>query len=551
MYKQKDNWHSETWENLKKNPEVDLLVIGGGINGAGVLRDASKRGLKTLLVESHDFSWGTSSRSSKLVHGGLRYLENLEFGLVFESLQERQVLLEIAPHLVKPLRFVLPVYKDSRVSYFKLGLGMFFYDLLSYFISPHERRNLKQTKNRSKIISQKNLVGSFVYSDSYMDDTGLVLESLRDAKNFEGLFLNFVGVQKVFSKNDQKLEVIDSVELFNSLNNESLKIKAKTIISTLGPWTDLWACANLKKWNPCMRLSKGVHISFERDRLPIDEAIVLTDDVKKRIVFVIPRDDYLLVGTTDTEFNGDPGDVCPEAEDIDYLMAMLGQYFPKAYLQKKDIIGAYAGVRPLVKDDSSSVGATSRTHIIRKHGDNLYFLLGGKYTTYRKMAKDVLDRCIDDLKVNDKQRLKRCSTKEVLNKKAMYKQGSSKYLSDGNLLILEKNNISKKYFHILRAKYGAESKNFLQNYGFDWQKANEELSFRKLELRVQVSEYFCLSLYDFYVHRSSVSLSQKKRGFDYIDSLSSLMIDEFGFDKEQMALDKTKITKYFADTKFD
>ncbi|MCB0371328.1 MAG: FAD-dependent oxidoreductase, partial [Bdellovibrionales bacterium] len=235
---------------------------GGGITGAGVARDAASRGLKVILIEANDFASGTSSRSSKLIHGGIRYLENLEFHLVFEALSERKLLFELAPHLVHPLRFLLPLYKGQRVGMFKMGLGMWLYDCLSLFEAPqmHEHLNKFETQERIPGINNNQLSGSYEYSDAYMDDDRLVHETLRSAHQFGAHCLSYVKATGVEFKNQQK--EIQFIECVDKETNHSFKIKAKHFVSTVGPWTDELAKIIVPHWNNIMRLSKGVHLTL-------------------------------------------------------------------------------------------------------------------------------------------------------------------------------------------------------------------------------------------------------------------------------------------------
>ena len=246
-------------QNLQEQ-SFDLAIIGGGINGAGIARDAASRGLKVALVEAKDYAIGTSSRSSKLIHGGIRYLENLEFSLVFEALAERAHLFEMAPHLVHPLRFVIPVYQSSRVGFWKMAAGMWLYDLLALFETPkmHERHSPEDLKEIMPILDRRELVGALEYSDAYMDDDRLVIETLRDAVRMGAQSANYC---QVIGANRQG-NIIQSLQVRDELSGKTFSLKARQFIGSLGPWTDIVGAQLDPEWKPKLRPTKGVHLIF-------------------------------------------------------------------------------------------------------------------------------------------------------------------------------------------------------------------------------------------------------------------------------------------------
>ena len=295
---------SFSFEDRKRNlqslakTKYDIFIIGGGITGAGVARDAALRGMKVGLIEASDFASGTSSRSSKLIHGGIRYLENMEFKLVFEALSERQKLFQIAPHLVHPLRFMIPLYEQGRVGMFKMGLGMWAYDALSLFQAPemHERLNPAQTVARMPSLQGQKLLGSYVYSDAYMDDDRLVFETLRSANEAGAECVNYVKAVGAEMSADGKLK---KVICEDQLTKTKFTVEARHFVSTVGPWTDELGTSLFKTWKSILRPTKGIHLTFEKKRFPLSSALVM--GAEKRIVFGIPRHEMVIVGTTDTD----------------------------------------------------------------------------------------------------------------------------------------------------------------------------------------------------------------------------------------------------------
>ena len=509
-------------QKLKEN-HFDLLIIGGGITGAAVARDASMRGLKVALVESNDFAGGTSSRSSKLIHGGIRYLENFEFHLVFEALSERTKLFELAPHLVHHLRFMIPLYKSSRVGMLKMGLGMWLYDLLALFQAPemHTRLNSKETYADMPILNTKDLKGSYVYSDAYMDDDRLVHETLRSANEHGAICVNYVKAlsAKIFKPHLQ-------IEVEDHLTKEKFLISASHIISTVGPWTDFLGEKLLSDWKKILRPTKGIHLTFSKQRLPLTTAVVMAAEKSNRIVFAIPRHEMVIVGTTDTDYAGNPRDVKVDLEDVRYLLDITNQYFPHAQLKITDIVSSYAGVRPLVQDNSGSEGKTSREHTILHDPRGFTFVAGGKYTTHRLMAEQIVDQCLKFFPFEQMALLNKCQTEQPLNPYTSvdeYRNSLQEMTSDIG--------------HRLAERYGAEAKLILENYGYTdnyWQ----------IEAHQAIHHTMCLNLTDFYARRVPLILAYKNHGIDHIDDIAAVFQIELNLTDQEIEKQKVELKNY-------
>ncbi len=518
--------------NRKKNieklqqEEFDIAIIGGGISGVGLARDAAGRGMKVALIEAQDFAAGTSSRSSKLIHGGIRYLENLEFGLVFEALTERHNLFSMAPHLVHPLRFMLPVYEDSRVGMFKLGLGMWLYDALSLFEAPemHTRQNRKEALAQMPMLNDAGLVGSYTYSDAYMDDDRLVIETLRSAARMGATAVSYVkAVAAEF--NNEKVSALIARDL---VNHQDIKIKAKHFVSTVGPWTDMVASEILGDWKKIMRPSKGVHLTFKRERLPVQDAVVMVSNDQKRIIFAIPRHEMVIVGTTDTDYKGDPKDVHTTREDVDYLLEVTKEYFPGANIKEEDILASYSGVRPLVNDGSSSESKTSREHLIFTDPRGVTFVTGGKYTTYRRIAEDTVHAVLENFKIEDQvrwgDRLSR--SLEPLNPLATvetFKQARAQMQYWAKEFSVDVDTV-----HFLVERHGLEAHNILSYYP----QAENRWQYEALHA---IHETMCFHLQDFYLRRVPLFLARADHGFAMIDELAQVFQNELGWTDSQKA----------------
>lgn len=518
-------------ENLKKlsEEEFDILIIGGGITGAGTARDASLRGLKVALVEAEDFAFGTSSRSSKLVHGGIRYLENLDFKLVFEALAERSILFKMAPHLAHPLRFVIPLYKNSRVGMFKMGLGMMLYDLLALFKTPrmHQRLSVRTTSSKYSVLNSKDLIGAYEYSDGYMEDSRLVYENLRAANENNAIMANYVRVLKR-DLNDG----FQNITCEDQITKVSFSIKAKHIISTVGPWTDLVGDDLVASWKKILRPTKGVHLTFSKKRIQLSSALVMAAEKSSRIVFAIPRHEMVIVGTTDTDFNQHPETVKVEKEDVNYLLNISNQYFPGAQLTEDDIISSYAGVRPLVNDDSDSEGKTSREHRILHLPSNISFVAGGKYTTYRRMSEEIVDQVIEKYFKSQLSQFKKCETKSPLNIFTSV-EAYQKALSDTFYDAEKPQTLDGQ----LAFRYGEEYKiikNKFQNYKNYWQ----------LEAAQAIHTTMCLNLVDFYSRRVPLFLSMSDHGQTLLNEIATIFKDELHLTDTEIEQQKSDLINY-------
>lgn len=367
----------------------DLLVIGGGINGTAILRDAALRGLRAALVEGEDFGWGTTARSTRLIHGGLRYLEHFEFGLVREGLREREILLRTAGHLVRPLPFLTPLYAHSRVGPIKLKMGMLLYDLLSWGKSlPSHRWYDKGTTLRLEPgLTERGLAGAMLYYDGQVElPERLCLENLLQAVQHGADVANYAPVRELVLEG----RAVKGAVVEDALTGARYTLFARVVVNATGPWVDLFSSRMLKPGSNRMRLTKGTHIL-----LPpfVNHAIVILAESDGRLFFALPWRGYTLVGTTDTDFEGDPGRVRPSGDEIEYLLRETRRIFPRAPLGP--VYWATAGVRPLARDGAGDAGATSRRHRIVDHREEGYegilSVLGGKITNQRFVAEETVD----------------------------------------------------------------------------------------------------------------------------------------------------------------
>ena len=376
--------------------ELDLLVIGGGITGAGVLRDAAMRGLRAALVEAGDFGAGTSSRSSRLIHGGLRYLEQGRLGLVFEALRERAILLHIAPHLVRPLPFIVPSYQGDRVPRWRLTAGLGLYGLLAIGGNVPRPRALGKTALLAlePRLRMGGLTGGGLFHDAQCDDARLVVATLRSAVAHGALAANHVRVTALVKEEG----AVTGADLVESITGERATIHARTVVNATGPWTDALRRMEDPAARPMLRLTAGAHIVVRREQVGNTHAVLFTSRVDGRVLFVLPWGDVTYIGTTDTDHEGPPEAVRASRADVLYLLRSVNALFPHAHLAARDVLATWSGVRPLLAGDPDAPpSAVSREHRVVTGPGGMITVAGGKLTTYRRMGAEVVDAVVRQL----------------------------------------------------------------------------------------------------------------------------------------------------------
>jgi glycerol-3-phosphate dehydrogenase len=366
---------------------VDLLVIGGGITGCGIARDAAMRGIRTALIDKGDFGSGTSSRTSRLIHGGLRYLETGQWRLVLQASRERRILLHIAPHLVRPRSFVFPVYAGGRVPRWKLAAGLWLYDFLALFgnVRPHRRLSKREVLRAEPGLRSQGLKGGARYFEAQCDDARLVLANARSAHYHGALVANYVQAAEFLTAGGR----ICGVRAVDCLSGREFTIRALGVVNATGPWSDR---LRPRSRQALLRLTKGAHVVVRRDRLGNREAVVISSPIDGRVMFILPWGEFSYIGTTDTDYRESPDEVRATAADVVYLLRSANAYYPAARLTMKDVVSTWAGLRPLLRPDSEvDPTQVSREHKVVEGPDGLITVAGGKLTTYRLMAAEAVD----------------------------------------------------------------------------------------------------------------------------------------------------------------
>ncbi|MGQ9651838.1 MAG: glycerol-3-phosphate dehydrogenase/oxidase [Phycisphaerae bacterium] len=364
---------------------LDVLVVGGGIVGTGIARDAAMRGLRVGLVEQHDFAFGTSSRSSRLLHGGLRYLAQGRIGLVREASIEKRIVHALAPHICQPLAFVLPTYRGvpwAPWALWKLRIGVRVYDWLCSGRNLGDCSSMKpgQVVDYLPGINDRELTGAVRYFDGLTNDARLTIDTLRSAAKAGAAVVNYCKMEEAVHESGRW-----QCRLSDRIGGGEVKVTSRCVVNATGPWG-----GQFKQSTIPLRLTKGIHIVVERFRLPVPDAVVMTEG--KRILFAIPWGERVILGTTDTDYDGSLDEVFADPEDISYVLGVVNEAFPRASLTTEDIVSTWAGLRPLIADPKGRPSDVSRSHEICMSEPGWYNVAGGKLTTYRLMAEQTVDQ---------------------------------------------------------------------------------------------------------------------------------------------------------------
>ncbi len=392
-------WRNDVWSRLPG--PWDILVVGGGITGAGVLRESARLGLRTLLVEQRDFGWGTSSRSSKMVHGGLRYLKDGQIRLTWAAVRERKRLLAEGPGLIDPMGFLIATYKGDHPGRWMFQAGLTVYDLLALQWS-HRRYGAADFQMLAPHVRQEGLEGGFRYGDAQTDDARLVLRVIQEALADGGLALNYVRAGRLLRDGER----VAGVELHDLVGGRTAEVRARVVVNATGVWVD--TLRGQLGVGSCIRPLRGSHLVFPRWRLPCAQAITFLHPADQRAVFIFPWEGITLVGTTDLDHD-QPLDAEPaiDAQEVAYLMAAARAQCPDLDLRLEDVISTFSGVRPVIRSGRECAPSEeSRDHLVWEE-DGLVTVTGGKLTTFRLIAHDVLRavrRLWPDLPPHDERR---------------------------------------------------------------------------------------------------------------------------------------------------
>jgi glycerol-3-phosphate dehydrogenase len=515
---------AEAWQKLDGG-RFDVLVVGAGVTGAGAALDAATRGLSTALVEARDFASGTSSRSSKLFHGGLRYLEQLNFGLVREALRERDLMLSIiAPHLVKPVSFLYPLQRHITERPY-VGAGLLLYDTLGGSHTLPRHRHLTRTGARAlcPALRRDALVGAVRYWDAQADDARHTLTVARTAAHYGAVVRNSTEVIDLVREGSR----VVGAELRDADTGTTCEVRANVVVNCTGVWTDDLQAFTGGRGQFRVRASKGVHIVVPRDRINSDTGLILRTE--KSVLFVIPWGNHWLIGTTDTDWHLDKAHPAASRSDIDYILAKVNQVLAVP-LTHDDILGVYAGLRPLLAGESEETSQLSREHAVGRPLPGLVAVAGGKYTTYRVMAKDAIDAAAEEMD--------RPVPASVTERIPLV--GADGYHAMVNQIdqLAAECQLPTWRMHRLLDRYGTLVKELLAPAAED-PPLLEPLpgadDYLRAEIRYGATHEGAMHLDDLLTRRARVCLEVTHRGTDSAQAAAQIVADVLGWNSEQVA----------------
>jgi glycerol-3-phosphate dehydrogenase len=492
----------------------DLIVIGGGITGAGILREAQRNGIKTLLLEQNDFAWGTSSRSSKLVHGGLRYLKEGQLKLTYESVREREKLINEAPSLIEPVGFMMPIYEGTKPSKLSISVGLGIYDLMA-FKWDHKFIDTKDLGDKAHTLKRDGLKGVFYFEDGRTDDARLVIRLIMEAtESFDSVALNYNRVTSIEKKG--------TGHTVTSFDKESLKetvFHASNVINATGVWSDKLTKLPYKKKH--IRPLRGSHIIIPHELIPIDDAIGFSHPDDGRMLFMVPWENVILCGTTDVDHTDDLNmEPSITKDEFDYILKSIIEYFPDVKIGKDDVISTFAGVRPVVSSGGLKPSQESREYILWKR-DGITSVTGGKLTTFRKIAIDTLKESGFTLTHN---------SDPVFTE---YKEHFSK----------NSYNIDDQTWKKLVGKYGVKAHDVVSNKEASLLKYVPETNYIWAEIVYAGENEFVKNLSDLLLRRVRIGNVLKDGGAFHLDYIQSICSEVMPWSEDEWEEEKEKYRK--------
>lgn len=515
-----------------KKTHFDLVVIGGGITGAGIALDAASRGMKVALLEKGDFASGTSSKSTKLIHGGLRYLKQFDFWLVKEVGSERAIVHKLAPHLVLPEKMLLPLIEGGSYGKWLTSIGLKVYDILAQ-VSGDDKRQMLEKKEAMKLeplLPKKILNGAGYYAEYRTDDSRLTIENLKTSLQYGAQALNYAKVTDFLYKDGQ----VNGVEVCDEVTGKTFSISAKQVVSAAGPWVDELRSVNNSKKGKRLHLTKGVHLVFPKKKLPVKQSVYF-DIPDGRMMFAIPRGKVTYVGTTDTNFNLDKDDIKIDVADAIYLISAVNNMFPDINLELEDVISSWAGLRPLIHEEGKSASELSRKDEIFTSDSGLISIAGGKLTGYRKMAERIVNRVTKKMEEEQQLVFEPCTTDKIPlcgNEFKKFKH-VKKYIAEVYSRLKEE-GFSEYDAWYLVTTYGKQTESILEAFAaLKGESVAERLI--RAEVQFSIANEMVLNPMDFFIRRTGRLYFDIDSIREHQDAVLFEFQQAFGYDKEQLS----------------
>lgn len=522
----------------------DILVIGGGITGIGVCQDAASRGMKAALIDKGDYAIGTSSRSSKLIHGGLRYLAQGDFRVTYESCAERALLQELAPHLVRPMSFLIPVYRWGHG--LQVFAGLWLYDIVSMVKNSrfHKRVNAKKASQIAPMIQTEGLHFGYLYHDCQTNDARLVMEVAKSAASYQAVLCNYLESVDLIKENN----VIVGAKARDLITDKEITIRAKQVVNATGVWMDKMCQVDDPKSNSKVRPAKGVHITIARSRIPTEQALLFESSANDgRSLFFIPWYEGIIIGTTDTDYKGSIEAPVASAEDIKYIVDSTNRLFPSAKLTNDDILSSYAGLRPLIDEGGKSTKDISREHRIFESESGLISIAGGKLTTYRLMANQLMSHVLKSMKTRNLiQEIKPTVSDKIFLSGFTSKDSVFKVQEDIKQKAAKLGLDQQVAFHLVE-DYGLNAEevlNIVKENSALAARIVPDLPFIQAEVLYSVRFEQTTRLDDFLVRRTRIAFFTHDQGASAASSVAKLMAAELNWpqDKQQTEIERYQET---------
>lgn len=530
------NLDREETINAMQDETFDLVVIGGGITGGGIALDAASRGLKVALLEKGDFASGTSSKSTKLIHGGLRYLKQFDFWLVKEVGSERAIVHKLAPHLVLPEKMLLPLIEGGSYGKWLTSIGLKVYDILAQVTGEDKRQMLdkKEALKLEPLLPKKILNGAGYYAEYRTDDARLTIENIKTSLDYGAKALNYAKVEDFIYDQEQ----VAGVVVKDEFSGASFTLKSNFVISAAGPWVDELRTVNNSKKGKRLHLTKGVHLVFPYEKLPVKQSVYF-DIPDGRMMFAIPRGKITYVGTTDTNYNLDKDDIRTDLADAIYLISAVNNMFPEIELEMDDIISSWAGLRPLIHEEGKSASELSRKDEIFTSDSGLISIAGGKLTGYRKMAERVVNRITKKLEEDHQQETTPCHTDKIPLCGSDFKKYKhvKKYITQV-FNELKEDGFSEYDAWYLVTTYGKQTDQILESYA-SFKNKDNALRMLRAELHFGIAHEMVCNPMDFFIRRTGRLYFDIESVRTYLPAVLEDLKKAFNYTAEQIASFKT------------